>query len=74
MKDIKQPVKGDTISITWVSDGEGRNTQCKADIDRITAVYLDGTVAVRGDVFAVEPAAGGKAKWQTSRPRKKQED
>lgn len=67
---MKTPIKGDTINITWVSDGEGREVQCKAQLDTITSVYIDGTVAVRGDVFSVEPSKGGKAKWQTARHRK----
>lgn len=73
MKEQVIPNKGDVISITWVSDGEGRLTQCKAELDKITAVYLDGTVAVRGDVYFVEPASGGKARWQTARPRKERD-
>lgn len=62
---------GDKILVTHVSDGQGKLVRCRESVEEVTAVYLDGTVRVgNGDVYAVEPSPGGKAKLQTKWPKK----
>lgn len=71
VKEVLTVSVGDKIIVNHVSDGQGKLVRCKDSIEEIRAVYLDGSVRVgAGDVYAVEPSPGGKAKLQTKWPVK----
>lgn len=64
------PQKGDSIMVTYTTDGEGKIIGCQ-EFTEITAVYLDGSVRVgAGDVYSIAPSASGKATWMTVKPKK----
>lgn len=66
------PKVGETVLIEHGSNGEGRNVNVRSSVEKITRVYLDGTIAVNGDVYSVK-LSDKKAKWKTYLPKQKGE-
>ena len=70
-----KPKVGDSILITYRSDGEGRFVGCTPDVAKITAVYLDGDVRVgSGDVYKASRISHKDASWGTENPNKKRQN
>ena len=71
-QDVKiTPVVGDSVLVTFVSDGNGKSNRCKESVDTISAVYLDGSIRIGyNDVYEIEACSNGKAKFQTRFPKK----
>lgn len=66
-EEIRTPAIGDTVMITYRTDGEGKIIAIQ-DTDTISRLYLDGTVSIGNDLYTVAPHNQGGVKWKTVRP------